>query len=205
MSFEFLVFSDQYRTLVENMLEEMIKNENPSPIVYDAIANIKIDLENYLGEKTKYSDYKVIKAFLFLFYQWLELILKGFLSAKGNLDTKKFLHHDIENLLEQFKDNYSDQKDLITFFEKYITKNCNPVFLKNFYDKNNVSAKDYYIIFRYPFNKKTYLEYEYTDITYTGKKGLDFFKDLLHDIKKHKTYIGILGHYIKTDKWLQNK
>jgi len=197
-SYKILLFSDHYKQMVINTLEMAIKEKNPSVIISDTFIT-----EKDLNEKTKYCDYSIIYPLLFLFYHWIELILKGFLLVlveedpeTKKPDTKKIAHHNIIKLLKQFKENYSNEKDIINFIEKYAIKNNMPSFLKDFFDKNKLSIKNYYNFFRYPLDKNFDLTCDYDTITHTNKKGLTFFEDLLEDINRCQPLIVKLGRKI---------
>jgi len=189
-SYKILLFSDQYITMVTNTLEMAIKSGNPSVIISDRYITDQ-DLIN----KTKYCDYSIVDPLLFLFYHWVELVLKGFLLVlvKEDGDIKKIAHHNIIKLLKEFKNNFSNEKDIINFFEKYTKKNNMPNVLKMFFNKNNLSVKNYYNFFRYPLDKNFNIKYDYSSIQYTNKEGLTFFKDLLKDINRYKKHIVKLG------------
>jgi hypothetical protein len=189
-SWRILYFSDQYITMVTNTLEMAIKSGNPAAIISGNIIS-----EEYFISKTKYCDYSIIISLLFLFYHWIELILKGFLLelVKEDADMKKISHHDVIKLLEEFKNNFSDEKDIINFLEKYTRKDNMPTLLKVFFDKNGLSVKDYYSFFKYPFDRNFNIKYDYSNIQYTDEEGLAFFKDLLKDINKYKKSIVKLG------------
>lgn len=189
-SYKILLFSDQYITMVTNTLEMAIKSGNPSVIISDRYITDQ-DLIN----KTKYCDYSIVDPLLFLFYHWVELVLKGFLLvlAKEDDDIKKIAHHNIIKLLKEFKNNFSNEKDIINFFEKYTKKNNMPNVLKMFFNKNNLSVKNYYNFFRYPLDKNFNIKYDYSGIQHTNKEGLAFFKDLLKDINRCKKHIVKLG------------
>jgi len=189
-SWRILHFSDQYITMVTNTLEMAIKSGNPSVIISDNIIS-----EKYLINKTKYCDYSIIVSLLFLFYHWIELVLKGFLLVlvKEDADIKKIAHHDVIKLLKEFKNNFSNEKDIINFFEKYTKKNNMPILLKMFFDKNKLSVRNYYTFFRYPLDRNFNIKYDYSSIQYTNKEGLTFFKDLLKDINRYKKHIVKLG------------
>jgi len=174
-----------------------IKGKNPSVIISNTF------IEKDFNEKTKYCDYSIIYSLLFLFYHWMELILKGFLLVlvkddpkTKKPDTKKIAHHNIIKLLKEFKENYSCEKDIINFIEKYALKNNMPSFLKGFFDKNELLVKDYFNYFRYPLDKNFDIIYDYKTITHTDKKGLTFFEDLLKDINKCQPLIVKLGRKI---------
>lgn len=192
------LFSDQYIRMVMNTLEMAIKQGNPPVALSDNYIT-----EQDFDDKTKYCDYRIICPLLFLFYHWMELVLKGFLLvlAKENPETKKpdiekIRHHNIIELLKQFKENYPNEKDIINFFEKYIEENNMPSFLKVFFDKNKLSVKNYYIFFRYPLDNNFDITCDYNSIKYTHKNGLIFFKDLLKDIDSNLVPIVKLGNRI---------
>ena len=197
-NYKIFLFSDQYIQMVKNTLEMAIIGKNPPAI----ISNTYIT-EQAFNAKTKYCDYRIIYPLLFLFYHWMELVLKGFLLVlvKENPETKKpdtekIAHHNIIELLKQFKENYPNEKDIISFFEKYIEENNMPSFLKDFFNKNKLSVKNYYTFFRYPLNRYFDLTCDYSSIKYTGKKGIIFFKELLEDIDRCLTPIIKLGQRI---------
>ena len=197
-SWEILLFSDHYKQMVMNTLEMAIEGGNPSVIVSDiCITN------QAFNNKIKYCDYSIIYPLLFLFYHWMELVLKGFLIVlvKENPKTKKpdvekIAHHNVIKLLKQFKENYSTEKDIIIFFEKYTKKNNMPSFLKVFFNENKLSVKNYHGFFRYPLDKNFNIRYDYSSIKYTNRKGLIFFKELLEDIDRCLTLIIKLGKRI---------
>ena len=125
--------------MVMNTLEMAIIGKNPSAPISNTYTT-----EQAFDAKIKYCDYSIIYSLLFLFYHWIELILKGFLLVlveedpeTKKPDTKKIAHHNIIKLLKQFKENYSNEKDIINFFEKYTIKNNMPSFLKVFLIKIN--------------------------------------------------------------------
>lgn len=197
-SYKIFLFSDHYKQMVMNTLEMAIIGKNPSVVVSDTYTT-----EKDLDDKTKYCDYSIIYPLLFLFYHWIELLLKGFLLVlvKENPETKKpdikkIAHHNIIKLLKQFKENYSNEKDIINFIEKYTIRNNMPSFLKNFFDKNELSVKNYYNFFRYPLDKNFDLTCDYSSIQYTDEKGLIFFKDLLKDINECLNPIVELGRKV---------
>lgn len=197
-SYKIFLFSDHYKQMVMNTLEMAIIGKNPSAIISDTYIT-----EQTFDAKTKYCDYRIIYPLLFLFYHWMELVLKGFLLVlvKENPETKKpdiekIAHHNIIKLLKQFKENYSNEKDIINFFEKYTIKNNMPSFLKVFFDKNKLSVKNYYNFFRYPLNKNFDITCDYSSIKHTNKKGLIFFEDLLKDIDRCLPRIIKLGRRI---------
>ena len=197
-SWEILLFSDHYKQIVMNTLEMAIAGGNPSAIVSDiCITN------QAFNNKIKYCDYSIIYPLLFLFYHWMELVLKGFLIVlvKENPktkkpDVKKIAHHNVIKLLKRFKENYSNEKDIINFFEKYTKKNNMPSFLKVFFNENKLSVKNYHGFFRYPLDKNFNIRYDYSSIKYTNRKGLIFFKELLEDIDRCLTPIIKLGERI---------
>jgi len=153
-SWEILLFSDHYKQIVMNTLEMAIAGGNPSAIVSDiCITN------QAFNNKIKYCDYSIIYPLLFLFYHWMELVLKGFLivlvkenSKTKKPDVEKIAHHNVIKLLKQFKENYSNEKDIINFFEKYTKKNNMPSFLKVFFNENKLSIKNYHGFFRVSVN-----------------------------------------------------
>ncbi len=189
-SWRILHFSDQYITVVTNTLEGAIKSGNPSVIISDNIIS-----EKCLINKTKYCDYSIIISLLFLFYHWIELVLKGFLLVlvKEDADIKKIAHHNVIKLLKEFKNNFPNEKDIINFFEKYTKKNNMPNLLKMFFNKNNLSVRNYYNFFRYPLDRNFNIKYDYSSIQYKNKEGLAFFEDLLKDINRYKKHIVKLG------------
>ena len=194
-SWEILLFSDHYKQMVMNTLEMAIEGGNPSVIVSDIYFT-----NQAFNNKIKYCDYSIIYPLLFLFYHWMELVLKGFLIVlvKENPETKKtdiekIAHHNVIKLLKQFKENYSNEKDIINFFEKYTEENNMPSFLKVFFNENKLSIKNCHNFFRYPLDKNFNIRYDYSSIKYTNRKGLIFFKELLKDIDRCLTPIIKLG------------
>lgn len=85
-SYKIFLFSDHYIQMVMNTLEMAIIGKNPSAIISDTDIT-----EQTFNVKTKYCDYRIIYPLLFLFYHWMELVLKSFLLVlvKENPETKK--------------------------------------------------------------------------------------------------------------------
>jgi hypothetical protein len=192
-SYKILLFSDKYIRMVTNTLEMAIKSGNPSA----GIASNSYISNQDLINKTKYCDYSIMVPLLFLFYHWIELVLKGFLITKENIDLKKLTHHDIKKLLKEFENNFPNERNIVNFFEKYTKKNNMPNVLKMFFNKNNLSVKNYHNFFRYPLDKNFNIKYDYSSIQYTNEEGLAFFEDLLKDINRYKKHIVKLGWDLK--------
>lgn len=123
-SYKIFLFSDQYKQMVMNALEMAIIGKNPSAI----ISNTYIT-EQAFDTKTKYCDYRIIYPLLFLFYHWMELVLKGFLLvlARENPETKKpdikkIAHHNLIKLLKNLKKITLTKKILLISLRNILKK-----------------------------------------------------------------------------------
>lgn len=175
MGLSFLTLSIKYLYLAKNVSDENIKRGNPHMMSGDK----EITAEEY-EEMTKWSDFNTSSPVLFNFYHGLELLLKGFLLLTNDYIIKPSYH--IEELFEEFKEKYSEEKKIISILEKYLKIDLMPDFLANCLKNNNIQIDNLYEFLRYPTDKNAQNIYDYIDLKYKEEKGLIFFKGLAGDL-----------------------
>lgn len=166
--------SFQYLMLVENISSEIVAQGNNWIVISDK----ELDESEY-EDKTKWSDHSIMIPLLFNLYHGIELLVKGFLIAYDCKDST----HKIQKLCRQFAENYPNEKELITFLNKYTNDSCIPPILKDFLAANGLEFRDLYQALRYPFDQKFQEEKTYRNLMYKGKDGLQFFHELKYDIE----------------------
>lgn len=124
----------QYLHLVEVVIGESIKQGNPFAITSDA----PISLEQY-AQETKWSDHSLVIPLLFDFYHGLEVLLKGFLVAKGQ-STKK--NHKLSELLADFDSEFPG-RNFGAIARKYIAQDQLPELLKAFCNESKITIDEY--------------------------------------------------------------
>ncbi len=165
-----------YLKLVQTVINETIDQGNKFTIV----SNQAIPWDEYENQ-TKWSDSNIIVPVLYNFYHGLELLLKGFfLYKKTEGDIK--LNHNIENLFDEFKSFFPDQKCLIDILNKYIGLNVSAEILKDFFSTNNISTNRFYEALRYPSDVKMKNYFSHLELKYKGVEGVPFFQELKDDI-----------------------
>ena len=177
----FLSVSFQFFSLVQNSLEETISQGNKWFLISDE----EIKLEEY-ASKTKWSDHQIIIPLLFNFYHGLELFLKGLLQLDPTFELKA--KHSIEGLSARFIKNNPSEKELCDFLKKYTYLGKIPRLLKDFLFDNNLSVNKLYEALRYPTDQSFSKTRKYMCIKYKEEDGIQFFEELLCDIKKARIF-----------------
>ena len=173
-SFQFLTMSDKYLNLVKNVLDENVKQGNLHIITSDE----EIFEKDY-EEKTKWSDFNIFPI-LFNFYHGLELLLKGLLSLKESYVLRS--KHHIDNLFDDFKKEYADEKEMVLILEKYLILDLMPDLLANCVRANNLEIKNLYEFFRYPYDVDFKKSHNYIGLKHRKEDGRIFFQELSKDI-----------------------
>lgn len=171
----FLTLSNQYLHLVKNIVGENLKQGNLWLITSDEM----FDISKY-NEMTRWSDFIIGTPVFFNFYHGLELLLKGLLLLRKDYILKQ--NHHIDSLLNDFRNNYTEAKEITCLLEKYLIMKSMPKFLSDCLIDNNIETNNLYEFFRYPFDKKLKREYDYSKLKYREKEGLKFFGEFLEDI-----------------------
>jgi hypothetical protein len=176
----------QYLHLVEIVTQELIKQGN----LFVVISNDEISIEQY-AEKTKWSDHHLVVPLLFDFYHGLELLLKGFLVAKGKSVST---NHKLFDLFEAFISLFPKHA-LGVLIRKYVAQNQLPEPLASFCAKSGISIDAYYQALKYPESTKNIL-FKHTPLKYRGDVGLDFFNFLASDIAQMRKDVVSLARSI---------
>lgn len=161
-----------YLWTATGILEELIKSWNPRILDWKDIGNY----ENI----TKRSDFNISIPTLFLFFHWLEIIIKWLIIKLWN-NAKK--NHKLSESLNELATNLKNSNPkLINTLEKYIYKENSNQILKELLNLNNEENSDWFFEFlKYPFNKKEVKKYSYIPIRYKQKEFLSFAKELIED------------------------
>ena len=163
----------QYLHLVQSVSNETHRQGNPRFIT----SNTEITAAEYI-EATKWSDHSLVIPLLFNFFHGLEVLLKGFLYAKGINDRPS---HKLSDLLSTFKSHYPNNA-LTTLFEKYITQNQLPDVLADFCNTSHITIDEYYQALKYPESTRGN-QYHHDPLLYRDAEGAIFFVELRDDIE----------------------
>lgn len=163
----------QYLHLVQTVAAETAKQGNSWIVISDAPNST----EKY-DEKTTWSDHNLIIPLLFNFYHGLEVVLKGFLTAKGVSFRNS---HKLSELLQDFN-NHIPSNSLSVIFDKYINQQNLPSILKKYCAKSGISIDDYYQSLKYPESTRGNV-FQHYPLKYKGEDGVQFFNDLINDIE----------------------
>lgn len=189
----FLV-AEQYLNTSKNLLDLMIINKNQKVIITKITDEKTIDIDDIFGNLKNSSIFTIIPT-IFLFYQGMELIIKGFVLIKQK-DVKS--SHDIQKLFIEFKKYYLEEKNIITILERYINKLL--PFLKKFNEDNNITnSKDFYNALRYPEgNGKNIKSIDYYALKYyKNEEFIPQITEFSNDIKALIEYSNNLFSRIK--------
>jgi len=160
--------ANKYFHLSKIVFEESLKSwniwmsENIDDTIYD--------------EETKRSDFNIIIPNLFLFFHWIEVLLKWYTllyweNSKHN--------HNIWVLYNNLQSKYAI-KD-IHILEKYIIKEKLIYPLNIFLKENNEDINMYYSFFRYSYNKSEKI-YKYLKLHYQEDKNKPLMRNIIQDI-----------------------
>ena len=179
----------QYLHMVQSVAEKTVQQGNPRIVVSDNEIN-----EGIFMEATKWSDYHLIIPLLFNFYHGLEIILKGFLRAKG---CQLRSTHKLSQLLNDFNSHFPNTRNtkLSQIFYRYINQSRLPKILKDFCDTSGITIDDYYQSLKYPESTEGQV-YQHWPLKYKGKEGVQFFFKLRNDIDVMRKEIVALGHIL---------
>ena len=170
---------NKYLHLVKNIFEENIKGGQTTSIVYNYVPTVQ-----KMNEDTKWFFQIIIIPTLFSFYHGIELTMKGLLTLLPEYNPKTT--HSLTNLLQDFKNNYQMQEEIINILEKYIVVEQMPPYLKNWFLKHKNNIDDYYDFLKYPFDAKFVKSYDYFDLKYDlddENKGINLSESILADVK----------------------
>ena len=163
----------QYLHLVQCVSDEIQKQGNVHVLISDG----PISTDEY-NEKTKWSDHGLVIPLLFNLFHGLEVILKGFLCAKG----RQFgVSHKLSQLLSDFKAEYPSSS-LVPLFEKYIENAHLPSILSDFCNESRITIDEYYQALKYP-EGTSGNQYQHYSLKYKGEEGSSFFSALRDDIE----------------------
>ncbi len=168
--------AQQYMQAAKNLIEGMLKDENPSVISSDHEIS-----DDELAEGLRNSSQLIILPALFCLYQGIELILKGFINNKGKLE-KNDLHKGDE-LCNRFSELYKEELELSALFNKFMISP--PKFITEYMQLNNItSIINFYNSLRYP-DKNNGETNDYYPLMYTNNElFLPQVEELNQDIEQ---------------------
>ncbi len=185
-SLDYWTTSFYYLNLFTAVADQLVVKGNQYIIIGDST----ISPEDY-DEQTKWSDHNISLPLLYNFYHGLELLLKGFVLLKNTSQNTK-LNHQVVQLLENFKSQFSEEAEMIAILEKYVSSKPNIQPLKSFFDSNNITPNEFYQALRYPYDIK-FNEFRHIDLKYRGSDGVHFYKELINDINRLRVLSVALG------------
>ena len=177
----------QYLHLVEAVSDETVKQGNPWMVTLRQPIN-----GDDFQKETKWSDYNLVIPLLFNFYHGHELLLKGFIAAKGQ---QLGSSHKLTALLDKFNKLYP--REILCYpISKYILDTTQPKIIKDFLQQAlGTTIDDYYQFLKYPRRKGGNL-YSHRPLQYKDEEGVQFFADLSKDIKQLRRKTVALGKEI---------
>jgi hypothetical protein len=158
----------------KNIVEQTILQENRHITVTEASI---FTWDRYL-EDTKWADHNVIIPTLFDLLHGIEVMLKGFLIASGQVLSRT---HRLSELLEHFESEFPGHP-LGQTARKYILRDHLPELLATFCDESGITMDDYYQALKYPESSNGQV-YTHRPLKYQGENGLPFFETLNRDLK----------------------
>jgi hypothetical protein len=177
MKHNYFPLAHNFFNLTENVMNEMIIQGNRTQVISDVVQGMTDEKEeNIFKHRIRWSDIKIGIPLMFNFYHGIELFLKGLLQEK-DIEVKS--SHNLESLYQLVKSN--DEKftrEIIDLMKKHIH---NAYHYNPFFNDNNLSAKDFYIAFKYPVSN-TGQRFNYQKIRGQEKISLEVYKNILQGI-----------------------
>lgn len=168
----FLTLSFKYFFIVENSLNETIKQGNLHILISDT------ETFDY-HERTKWSDFNILTPALFCLYHGLELLMKGLaLNQLGKFEEK----HNLVDLCRKIDKSPGIPKRLRKLLTKYVFyrgRELGPI--RSFLRANRIANADgLYAKLRYPI--KGLDVFSYLPLKYRGSTILPLFRAIVGDL-----------------------
>lgn len=176
----------QYLHLVQAVSEQTSETGNQ----FVVLSSAKLIEDEYI-QRTRWSDHALVIPLLFDFYHGIEVVLKGFLIAKGQTPKR---NHQLSMLLEKFNAQFPSN-NIVPIMEPYILDHKLTSPLKEFCQESKIGIDAYYEALKYP-QSKAGIIYEHTRLTYKGRKGVAFFGSLVKDIDLLRSTVVSLGRSV---------
>ncbi len=178
----------QYLHLVEVVSEETVKQGN----CWAVVSSEEVSWEEY-AQRTKWSDFEIAVPILFNFYHGIELLLKGFILAKGELRQV----HKISELYKRFCEIFPDNP-VVELLKPYIRKIDPSSILGGFLSSNGISIDEYYQALKYPTSTKG-AKYFHRPLQFNTDVGLKYFHELNQCVLKLREETLLLGRSLDPD------
>lgn len=157
----------QFLRLAHESCVELINSGNKHVVLTDS----PLPPEEY-GKLTRWSDHSVGISILFNFFHGIELVLKGFLAAKGKVPP----HHRLTDLLRAFEASYPDTA-LGASLDSSIRKISPHTPLGKFLAANSIQIDGWYESLKYP-ESKSGQPFTHFDLKYGGSDAIPFWTDI---------------------------
>lgn len=167
LSLGYWTLGAQFLRLAHESCSEIVNSGNKHLVA----SNVPMPSDQY-DQATRWSDHSVGTAVLFNFFHGIELILKGFLSAKGVLKQ----HHRLTELLEDFEVSFPDT-DLAREIWNALPAPCTCTPISRFLDSNSIEIDNWYEALKYP-ESRGRKQFSHIDLKYGGSTTIPFWNDI---------------------------
>lgn len=162
----------QYLHLAQHGAGLIVENGNKMVVFSD-----KEITEEIYEKETRWADHNIALPLLFNFYHGLEVLLKGFLLAKGmNINHS----HKLSELLHLFEEKFGTNEMSNTILN-YVEQDKLKEPLYAFFKKSSVTTDQFYQAMKYPESTKGNA-FKYEELVEKGAEGVWFYKAFMKDI-----------------------
>lgn len=162
----------QYLHLAQHVAGLIVENGNKMVVFSD-----KEITEEIYEKETRWADHNLALPLFFNFYHGLEVMLKGFLLAKGmNINHS----HKLSELLHLFEEKLG-RNEMSNTISHYVDQNKLEEPLYSFFKKSSITTDQFYQALKYPESTKGY-DFMYEELIEKGAEGVLFYKTFMKDI-----------------------
>jgi hypothetical protein len=173
----FIGFSFNHLSLVENVLNETIRQGNEHVVT----SNYEL-LPGEYEIKTKWSDFNIIIPTLNNFYHGLELLMKGLILL---FEEDVSIDHNLETLFGKISQNSKINIEIKNSLAEHLDKNkLYAWIITDFLKDNELTINQMYQALRYPLDTKFEKIREYYHLHYREEDGIPYFKKIINDSQK---------------------
>lgn len=176
----------QYLHLAQHVAGLIVESGNKLVVISDREIT-----EEFYEKETRWADHNIALPLLFNFYHGLEVILKGFLVAKGmNINHT----HKLTELLHLFDEKY-ESNALSRNISNYVDQDKLKEPLNSFFKTSSVTTDPFYQALKYPESTKG-SAFMYEELVEKGAGGVWFYKTFTKDIQLIRREAVKLGYSI---------